>query len=150
MRLGCLSQSNGTAMAFSTSFVSISPQAFARAPLPFTLSASVIALFSSGSFATLQFTFPVGTINLPLNVMLRTVCGSAKSAIHPTFGQIEIFSFGTLQNFAYIVEVSTSVNFVLKPRLFSVELTISASCSAGGPLAPTTVTVSLPVYLPDG
>ena len=54
-------------------------------------------------------------------------------------GQTVISSLGTSQYFAYIVASSTRVNLVLKPRLFSVELTISASCSAGSPFAPTIV-----------
>ena len=117
---------------------------------PATASALVIASLIFGTFVWPQLTLPVALMNLPLNVMFRTVCGSAKSAIQPTFGQTSISSFGTLQYFAYIVDVSTSVSFVVKPRFFSVWLTISASCSAGLPFAPTIWMVSPPVYLPLG
>src|ERR1700722_439600 len=148
--LACLSQSNGMSAASSTSSSSILAHALARASVPVTFSAAAIAALIFGTFVWPQFTFPVETIVVPLNVMLSTVCGAGKAGIQPTLGQIVISSFGTLQYFAYIVEVSTSENLTVKPRFFSVCSTISASCSAGLPLAPTTVIVSPPVYLPLG
>src|SRR5205807_10155966 len=138
------------AAACATSFSSILAHALARASLPLTASASFIAALTSGLLNWPWLTFPVGTIVVPLNVIFRIVCGSAKSAIQPPLGQTSMFSLGTLQYFAYIVAVSTSVIFVVKPRFFSVWLTISASCSAGLPFEPTTVIVSPPVYLPLG
>src|ERR1700676_4035737 len=146
----CLSQSNGTDAATPTISSSILAQAAPRAATPETLSAAVIAAFIFGLLSCGQFTLPVALMNLPLNVMSSTVCGSAKSWIQPTLGQTSISSFGTLQYFAYIVAVSTSVNLVVKPSSLSVLLTISASCSAGLPLAPTIVIVLPPVYFPLG
>src|SRR5437763_5084741 len=146
----CLSQSNGIATAFSTSSSSIFAQALRLAGSALIDSAAVIAALILGMFVWPQFTLPVDTMDLPLNVMLSTVCGSAKSAIQPTLGHTSISSLGTLQYFAYIVAVSTSVNFVVKPRFLSVWLTLSASCSAGFPLEQTIVTVSPPENLPFG
>src|SRR2546421_12357419 len=96
----CLSQSKGTAAAFSTISSSIFAHALRRAGSLLIDSAAVIAALSRGRFVWLQLTLPVGTIDVPLNVMLSTVCGSAKSAIQPTLGHTSISSFGTLQYFA--------------------------------------------------
>src|SRR5437764_10772812 len=97
----CLSQSNGTARACSTISSSVFAHAAARAETPLTDSAAVIAELTFELLDWLQFTFPVALMYLPLNVMLRIVCGSAKSAIQPTLGQTSISSLGTLQYFAY-------------------------------------------------
>ena len=66
---------------------------------------------------------PVGVVRrddvVPANVGSSTVCGSAKSRIQPTVGQTSISCFGTPQYLLYITDWSTSVKFVLKPRLWT-------------------------------
>src|SRR4029077_1618629 len=97
-----------------------------------------------------QLTLPVSAMYFPLNVTFRFACGSAKSLIHATLGQTVISSLGTLQYLANIVDAATAVNFVGKPRFFSVWSTMRASFSSGLPVAATTVAVFPPVYLPLG
>src|ERR1700730_4175320 len=93
----CLPQSNGIAAASSTISVSIFAHAAARADGSLIDSAAVIAVLIAGTLAWGQLTLLVEGMNLPLNVMLSTVCGSAKSAIQPTLGHTSISSLGTLQ-----------------------------------------------------
>jgi hypothetical protein len=57
---------------------------------------------------------------------------------------------GTPQYLEYIVLWSTTVKFVLNPRLGTAALTTSPSFCVGSPDEPTMVTTFEPVYLPLG
>src|ERR1035441_10162936 len=147
--LGCLDQSYGAATASSTSSVSIFAHASARACLPTTSSAAFIALLIFGTSTRPQLELvPLLTMYSPLKGTLSTASGSPKSASQPTFGQTSIFSETTPQYFEYITDWSTTLSFVLKPRLVSAWLAIWASSEAGLPVEPTTWTVADPVYFP--
>jgi hypothetical protein len=61
----------------------------------------------------------------------RIVWGSAKSRSQPTFGQTSMLRAGTPQYFEYMTLWSTTVKFVLNPRLWTAELTSSASFCRG-------------------
>src|ERR1700749_2931353 len=141
----------GIATASATSSSSIFAHASPRAFSPTACAAASIAALIFGWLTRPQLEFvPFCTIRLPLNGTSSTACGSPKSAIQPTFGQTSIFSETTPQYFEYMTVCSTRFSFVLKPRLFSVLLTASATLLAGGAESPTICNVSVPVYLPLG
>src|SRR5947209_8626677 len=123
---------------------SIWPQALARSAVPTASLAFSIAASIAGSLSWDQAWLLVGVMLVLSNVGARTVWGSAKSRTHPTFGQTLTSSFGVPQNFVYMIDWSTSLKFVLKPRFWSVWSTICASWSAGAPVDPTTTTGLLP------
>src|ERR1700693_6121205 len=148
---GCLSQSYGAATASATSSSSIFAHAFARASTPTIFDAASIAALIFGWLTRPQLEFvPFLTIRLPLNGTSSVACGSPKSAIQPTFGQMSIFSVTTPQYFEYMTDWSTRLSFVLKPSSCAVWLAISATSGAGAPVDPTTCSVAPPVYLPLG
>src|SRR5436305_12343981 len=100
-----------------------------------------------GSFNWDQLTLFAGRMFLPLKLASRSACGSWKSAIHPTFGQMLGAFFGTPQKRVYIAECWTEIVFTFMPIFARLFATTAAVFEPGGELSATCV-ICGPLYFP--